>query len=132
MEDYRAIEAVVERYAKAIHDQEETEFRDLWTCEEGNILVSGTRVFRGIDSIYHEFLAGLIHDHYESIYLINDGLEIHMVTEDTAVALFEYHTECIRRDTKEPYVMKGIETQVLKKTEQGWKIFHLQYHGKDA
>ena len=83
----------------------------------------------GIDSIYNDFLAGLIHTYYESIYLINDGLEINILNETTAVAVFKYHTECIRRNTKEPYQMTGIETQVLIHTDKGWKLAHIQYHG---
>ena len=126
----KEIEAVVMRYAQQIHDQNETEFKRLWTGTDADILISGTKIFYGVESIYSDFLAGLIHDHYESILLINDGMKISLLTADTAVVLFSYHTECIRRNTKEPYRMAGIETQVLVKKEDGWKIAHIQYHGK--
>lgn len=125
----KEIEAVVLSYAKQIHDQNEQEFKDLWTGKDTDTLISNSKIFYGIDSIYNDFLAGLIHTYYESIYLINDGLEINILNETTAVAVFKYHTECIRRNTKEPYQMTGIETQVLIHTDKGWKLAHIQYHG---
>ncbi len=126
------IKATVLKYAQQIHDQDEKEFRNLWTGRDTDILISGANIFRGIDSIYNDFLAGLIHNAYESISLIPDDLEINLLNEDTAAAVFRYHTECIRRTTKEPYVMKGIETQVLIRIGGCWKIAHIQYHGKSA
>ena len=125
----KEIEAVVLSYAEQIHDQNEQEFKDLWTGKDTDTLISNSKIFYGIDSIYNDFLAGLIHTYYESIYLINDGLEINILNETTAVAVFKYHTECIRRNTKEPYQMTGIETQVLIHTDKGWKLAHIQYHG---
>ena len=125
----KEIKAVVLSYAKQIHDQNEQEFKNLWTGKDTDTLISNSKIFYGIDSIYNDFLAGLIHTYYESIYLINDGLEINILNETTAVAVFKYHTECIRRNTKEPYQMTGIETQVLIHTDKGWKLAHIQYHG---
>lgn len=49
-----------------------------------------------------------------------DGINLHM-----------YHTECIIRENGQPHGIEGLETQILKRTEAGWKIAHIQYHGKD-
>jgi hypothetical protein len=32
-----------------------------------------------------------------------------------AIVVFEYQTQCIKRDTREPYGIQGIETQVIVK-----------------
>lgn len=127
----KEIEQLVQRYADAVHSQDENEFKSLWTREETNAEISGTKYFQGVDSIYQDFLLNLINGKYSSIYLVNDDLRAYPLTEDTAVVIFKYHTDCIVRATGEKYGMTGIETQVLKKTKDGWRIAHIQYHGKD-
>lgn len=122
---------VVERYCEAVHTQDEAAFKSLWTCEPTNVEISGNRLFRGMDEIYDTFLVELIGGSYESIYLVNEGLDAHQLTDDVAVAVFRYHTECIRRGTGEPHGIRGLETQVLKRVDGQWKIAHIQYHGKD-
>lgn len=131
METINEIEQFVQRYTDAIHSQDEKEFKSLWTCEDTNVLISGTMFFEGVNTIYQAFLVDLIQAKYSSIFLVNDGLQAYMLTDDVAVVVFRYHTDCIVRENGEPYGMAGIETQVLKKTKTGWKLVHIQYHGKD-
>ncbi len=132
MEFKRDIEELIQKYADAIHTQDEKEFKSLWIQEDTNILISGTKLFGGIESIYQDFLVDLIQKKYSSIRLVNDGLETYLLTDDVAVAVFQYHTECIIRENGEPYGIAGLETQVIKKTKEGWKIAHIQYHGKEV
>ena len=124
------IEEVVSKYCEAIHTQNEADFKSLWTCEETNVEISGSKLFRGIDSIYQDFLVDLIGARYASIYLINDGLDAYQLTDDTAVVIFRYHTECIIRETGEKHGISGLETQVLKRIDGQWKIAHIQYAGR--
>lgn len=132
MEFKRDIEELIQKYADAVHTQDEKEFKALWTQEDTNILISGTKLFGGIESIYQDFLVDLIQKKYSSIRLVNDGLETYLLTDDVAVAVFRYHTECVMRENGEPYGIAGLETQVIKKTKEGWKIAHIQYHGKEV
>ncbi len=131
MEAIQEIEQLVQRYTDAIHSQEEMAFKALWTGEDTNMLISGTKLFEGVDTIYRTFLIDLLREKYSSIYLVNDGLQSYLLTDDVAVVVFRYHTDCVVRENGEPYGMAGIETQVLKRTADGWKIAHIQYHGKD-
>lgn len=131
MEFINEIEQLIQNYADAVHTQDEKAFKSLWTQEDTNIEISGTKLFKGIESIYQDFLIGLIRKKYSSIILVNDGLQAYLLTEDAAVVVFEYHTECIVRESGEPYGIAGLETQVLKRTREGWKIAHIQYHGKE-
>ena len=130
-DEIKQVERVVLAYADAIHTQGEAEFRALWTGGEENRLISGSKLFDGVDAIYTDF-CGLLHDLYESIYLVNDGIDVRMMGEDVAIVVFRYHTECVRRETGEPYGIAGLETQVLRRTEDGWKIAHIQYAGKST
>lgn len=76
-----------------------------------------------------EFL-GMLHQVYDSIELVNDGLDAHLLTDDVAIVVFRYHTVCTRAGTGEPYGIAGLETQVLRRVDGSWKIAHIQYHGK--
>lgn len=131
MEFIKEIEQLIQNYADAVRTQDEKAFKSLWTQEDTNIEISGTKLFKGIESIYQDFLIGSIQKKYSSIIFVNDGLQAYLLTDDVAVAVFEYHTECIVRESGEPYGIAGLETQVLKKTREGWKIAHIQYHGKE-
>ena len=50
-----------------------------------------------------------------------------MLTDDTAIVLFSYYTDCIRRENGEPYGIEGLETQVYKKQDGDWKLAHVHY-----
>ena len=50
-----------------------------------------------------------------------------MLTDDTAIVLFSYYTDCIRRENGEPYGSEGLETQVYKKQDGDWKLAHVHY-----
>lgn len=50
-----------------------------------------------------------------------------MLTDDTAIVLFSYYTDCIRRETGELYGIEGLETQVYKKQDGDWKLAHVHY-----
>ena len=70
------IKQLVYNYAKAIHTQNEKDFKALWSSKE-NTLISLTNQFNEIDAIYNDFLIGGIQRLYESIDLIIEGIEIH-------------------------------------------------------
>ena len=120
------IKQLVYNYAKAIHTKNEKDFKALWSSKE-NTLISLTNRFDGIDSIYNDFLIGGIQRLYESIDLIVEGIEIHQIDDNKAIIIFKYHTECIRRDTKEPYGIQGLETQIVIKENNEWKLMHIHY-----
>ena len=124
------IEAVVANYCEAIHSQNEAAMRSLWTGDATDMLISQSTAFEGPDAIARDFL-GLLGNAYESIRLVNEGLSAHLLTDDVAVVVFRYHTECIRRATGEPYGIVGLETQIMRRMSGQWKIAHVQYHGKD-
>lgn len=124
----RSIEETVEKYIEQIHDQEEEQFRDLFTSDA--VLISGTHLFSGIDEIYSDFVRKRLHEKFREITLVKEDLKVRKITEDVAVVVFQYHTECILRENGNPYGIAGIETQVLRKQKEDWKIVHIQYSGK--
>ena len=92
------IKDLVNRYIAAIHSQDEQEFRSLWIGSDTDTMISVATAYCGVDSIVSDFLIGAIQKAYTEINLIADKEpEIHPLTEDTAIVIFSYHTECIRR-----------------------------------
>ena len=50
-----------------------------------------------------------------------------MIDENTAVAIFSYYTDCIRRETGEPHSISGIETQIYVREKGAWKLMYVHY-----
>ena len=75
------IKQLVYNYAKAIHTQNEKDFKALWSSKE-NTLISLTNQF---NEIYNDFLIGGIQRLYESIDLIIEGIEIHQIDDNKAL-----------------------------------------------
>lgn len=121
------IKELVNRYIQAIHTQDKEEFLSLWTGNEADTLISITKVYKGDQAIYDDFLIGAIQAKYSRIDLINDGLTIQLLDDKTAIVVFSYHTECILCEDGTPFGIQGLETQVLRKIGSQWKIQHIHY-----
>jgi len=119
---------VVQNYCDAIRDNDAEAFRAVWAGEATDTVISQSTLYEGPARVM-EFL-GMLHQVYDAIELVNDGLDAHLLTDDVAIVVFSYHTVCTRAGTGEPYGIAGLETQVLKRTSDGWRIAHIQYHGK--
>ena len=116
---------VVNRYIQLVHTQDRELFHELFM--EDSSLISITKVYQGSEAVYNDFLIGGIRKAYSVIDLINDGLEVSVVNDELAIAVFRYRTECIRRENGEAYGIKGLETQVIVKDQGKWKIRHIHY-----
>lgn len=128
MNDILKINQLVQNYKTAIHTQDEAFFKSLWTGNATDTMISITNQYIGLDDIYSKFLIGKIQASYQTITLIEDSQPvIHFLDDCTAIVIFEYHTECIKRDTLEPYGIHGLETQVVKKINDEWKLAHVHY-----
>ena len=125
-EKERLLQAV-ERYKKAIHTQKEEDFLPLWAenCENG--LISPSGYYIGTESIYRDFLIGKIQAAYRQITLISQRVDVRIVSEEQAVVVFSYSTDCIRRDSGESFGIAGLETQVYCKEKGQWKLMHVHY-----
>ena len=126
MSEKERIMETLNRYIAAVHTQDEEEFKKIWLDIPEATLISITTVFSGIDNINSNFLS-LIRNAYTKIDLIAESVDINLIDETTAIVIFKYHTECIKRDDGEPFGIKGLETQLMKKTDEGWKLVHVHY-----
>ena len=126
--DIRTITELVDKYCKAVNTQEKDDVYSIFSLKGKCTLISVSKIFDGLDSIYQNFLVDLIRKFYSKINLIKDEeLKINFVNENTAIVIFKYHTECILRENGEKFGIKGVETQVMIKEDGDWKITHIHY-----
>ena len=86
-------------------------------------------LYDGIDAIANDFL-GAIQRAYQTIRLIPEDIDIRLRGNDMAVVIFQYHTECIRREDGSEYGIAGMKTQVFIRKDDDWKLVHVHYSKK--
>lgn len=131
MNEELELQQLVSKYAEAIHTQNKEDFYSIWSKDDLNTMISNSNKYVGLDNLYNDFLIGGIQNAYTKIDLIIENTHIQKVNDTIAIITLEYHTECIRRETNEEYGIEGLETQIAKKTNDGWKLVYIQYHGSD-
>lgn len=127
MNHKQEITAMVEQYAKAIETQDKEDFCSLWANTPDCVLISITSQYVGVENIYQAFLIDGIKAAYSQIRLITEAVEVHEINENLITVVFRYHTECIRRESGEPYGINGLETQVYIREGESWKLLHVHY-----
>lgn len=126
-DDRRAIAQLVRDYCDAIATGGPDDLRALWCGRADDTVISVTKEYHGIDEIAEGFL-GRLRELYASIVLVADEEpSVRQLSDDTAVVVFRYHTETTSAVDGEPGGIAGIETQVVRRTPQGWKLAHLHY-----
>lgn len=90
-------------------------------------MISINKSYIGVDTIYQDFLINCIQAFYTKIDLIADYIQVNIISNQLAIVIFQYHTECIKRDTSEKYGIAGLETQVIIKENNIWKLLHVHY-----
>ena len=114
-------------YCEAVEKQDQNAFRELF--DRDATLISISTLFDGIDAIANNFL-GAIQKAYQTIRLIPEDIDIRLRENDMAVVIFQYHTECIRREDGSEYGIAGMETQIFIRKDDDWKLIHVHYSKK--
>ncbi len=122
-----AIRKKVLAYCEAVEKQDQNAFRILF--DRDATLISISTLYNGIDAIANDFL-GAIQRAYQTIRLIPEDIDIRLRENDMAVVIFQYHTECIRREDGSEYGIAGMETQVYIRNDGDWKLIHVHYSKK--
>lgn len=116
-------------YCRSVHTQDLEEVRKLWNNSAECSLISPGGMYSGIESIYQDFLIDGIRSAYSRIDLIADDVNVRFVSDECAIVIFAYHTDCDRRETGEWFGIEGLETQVYNKVGDDWKLTHVHYSG---
>ena len=108
MSNEEEIKKLISQYAQTVHTQDKESFYKLWSKRSDCVLISLTDEFIGIDSIYNDFIIGVLQKAYTNIVLIPESVEVRLINDNVATVVFRYHTECIKRDDGKPYGIKGL------------------------
>ena len=128
--DRQDILQLVHDYCAAIAALDEDRFAALWTGHDDETVISITHDYHGPEEVLGGFLAKL-RELYTSIVLVEDDEpSVRPLTDDVAIVVFRYHTETVRAATGEPDGIEGIETQVVRRTADGWRLAHIHYSKK--
>ena len=122
-----AIRKKVLAYCEAVEKQDQNAFKELF--DRDATLISISTLYDGIDAIANDFL-GAIQRAYQTIRLIPEDIDIRLRGNDMAIVIFQYHTECIRREDGSEYGIAGMETQVFIRKDDDWKLVHVHYSKK--
>lgn len=117
----------VKQYQEVVKTKNKALFDDLWSNEGECVLISIVTEFIGKENIYNQFFVEGLGSYYEKIELITEKMEIRFYGDDLAVVVFGYHTDCLRKETLEPYSIQGLETQIYRKENGDYKLFHVHY-----
>lgn len=120
----------LKKYIKLVRTQEASDGEGLWAGKCEVSLISGAKLYKGAEEIMHNFLLGVIREKYLEIDLITDSVELRPLNERSVLVIFSYRTDCIQRETGEPYGIYGLETQIYVKEEGDWRLAHVQYSGR--
>ena len=118
---------LLEKYKKLVNTQDRELFDEVFVKNNQCNLIAITKHFNGRESIYNDFLLGGIQKNYSFIELVSDQIEVYEINEHLVNVVFKYHTNCLLRETNEPFGIQGLETQVIVKENGKWKIQHIHY-----
>lgn len=118
---------LVAQYAKAVHTQDRVDFDAAFSLQAECRLISIDTEFVGKEAIYQDFLVDRIGAKFSEITLVTDDLAFNRISPDLMIIVFRYHTECVIRETGEPFGIRGMETQVALRENDAWRLVHVHY-----
>lgn len=127
MTDRQKCGQLVMDYADVVRTQDRRSF-DRVFCERSDCrLISIDREFCGRDAIFEDFLIARIRAKFSEITLVTESLEFVPVSADVMLIVFGYHTECVLRESGEPFGIRGMETQLAVRENGEWRLLHVHY-----
>ena len=118
---------LVKKYQRLISQPSEALFDEVFSCSHPCSLIAVSKCFETREHIYSDFILGGLQKAYSRIALISDDITVRPISEELAIVVFQYHTDCDLRETGEPFGISGLETQVVIKENGQWRIVHIHY-----
>lgn len=127
MNNKNEILELVAKYQKLANTQSRELFEEVFAHNEHCNEIAIVNHFTDRESIYNDFFIGRLQASYSRIELIADEIIVNEISDELAIVIFKYHTDCNLRETGEPFGIAGLETQVMIKEEGQWRILHVHY-----
>lgn len=118
------IQTVLDRYVRAVNDGNHDALRDIWAQLDDVSFINPLQRLRSWDEL-QGFWQGFLRNSFAQRELKPQNVAIH-ASGDIAWAVFDWEFNATQTDGK-PYHARGWETQIYRKTDQGWRISHVHY-----
>ena len=118
------VRAILDRYVRAVNDGNHEALRDIWAQLDDVSFVNPLQRLRSWDEL-QGFWQGFLLKSFTRRDLKPQNVAIRG-SGDIAWAVFDWEFKATQTDGK-AYQARGWETQIYRKTEQGWRISHVHY-----
>jgi uncharacterized protein (TIGR02246 family) len=120
------IKALIEKYAKSINSADTTLGAEVWSTGADVSLIHPMGHERGWEQIKGNFYENVMAKMFTKRELKAKDIAAHILG-DTAWVEFNWEFTATMTSGNQQVNTKGRETQVLKKTDLGWRIVHVHY-----
>lgn len=121
------IKELIKKYQRLINNPSHELFDEIFAKNAFCTEIAIIDCYEGRESVYDNFIIGRLQKRFARIELIADSVTVNEISDDLAIAIFKYHTDCNLREDGSPFGIAGIETQVYIKENGEWKLLHVHY-----
>jgi len=118
---------LVAKYQDLVHNPSKELFNEVFAQNSFCTEIAITDHYKNRTSIYEDFIIGRLQNRFSRIELIADEITINEISDELVIVVFKYHTDCDLRETGEHTGISGLETQVIVKENNEWRILHVHY-----
>lgn len=118
---------LVKKYQLLINKPSKELFDEVFAHNSYCTEIAITDYYQGSENVYNNFIIGRLHNRFSQIELIADEIIINEISDKLAITIFKYHTDCILRENGTSTGISGLETQVMIKENDEWRILHVHY-----
>lgn len=118
---------LVKKYQQLINTPSKELFDEVFAHNNCCTEIAITDHYKNRESIYDDFIIGRLQNKFNRIELIADEITINEISDHLAIVIFKYHTDCNLRENNAAFGIAGLETQVMIKENDTWRILHVHY-----
>lgn len=126
--DSIAILKVVDEYCNTINNCDTALTSKIWSHDSDASFIGPSGRYSTYKGIIKDFIIGVWKNGYSTRHLQGEDIKLH-IDGNMAWLEFSWKFDAIKKDGK-PHHTKGLETQILKREPDGWKLVHIHYSAR--
>ena len=124
MEEKEKINDIIQKYFKAI-ESKDVQIIDEIFSKTKCALIKNNKIYDGIESIKNDFILGGLSKQYKEIKIIPVDININKMDSHNLYLINRFKIECFLNDNEQFEEFEEIETHIMKKEDNEWKIIHI-------
>ncbi len=125
-EDIAAIKNIVAAYADTITNYDMAKAASIWQTDERVTFIHPRGNEYGWEAIKNNFYGKTMHDSFSQRHLYPRDINV-QVYGDMAISVFYWDFPAVFRNDGTEITTHGRESQIYRRTADGWKIVHVHY-----